>query len=136
MTRWRFLTWVFGHLCSLYGNSSGLRTATAAVILFYILPYLQNRAVQSLVVEYPRDLSACLPAKKRYCPSPSATPAGCLWRGSGVEFLPGWLRRAGSPLGAFFGPKGKHSWNSGSWAVGESMRLAPPPCLRRRPLWD
>ncbi len=89
MTRWRFLTWVFVIFALLMETRPAYGLAAAAVILFYILPYLQNRAVQSLVVEYPREPLRLFAGEEAVLP---LTVRNASWMPlawvSGVEFLP------------------------------------------------
>jgi len=52
---WRFLTWLVVLFALLMGTRPAYSLAALAVMLFYILPHVQKRVVQSLVIEYPEE---------------------------------------------------------------------------------
>lgn len=56
MAFWRFLTWLFVIFALLFETRAAYGLAAVALVLFYLFPHLQRRAVQNLVVERPEGV--------------------------------------------------------------------------------
>jgi uncharacterized protein (DUF58 family) len=86
---WRFLTWILVLFALLLETRAAYGLAAVAVILFYILPNLQRRAVENLMVEYPRDVVRLFSGEEAVL---SLTVRNASWLPlpwvSGVEYIP------------------------------------------------